>query len=493
MLKHRNSFAAMISIFVLLSAMGGCNRSNSTAEPPAVSPATSERLPPIEVVVVDDDALANAIEREWSAAGGEPLTVKRMQAADLKRRQAWTADVIVYPFSWMGDLVSRRIIRPLERATGFSPDSTDQKEALEVGDFFERTRNSEMTWGKKTYAASLGSPQFVLLYRKEVFDELSLTVPTTWAEYDRVVTRIEEQSATVREVLQVSDEQTLTAAPLGVGWAGKTFLARAAAYARNRSQDSCLFSIQSFEPQIDQAPFVRALDELRSIHQSATGSTPYSIAADLAAGKLAMAITWPEAARSTDSTRESESNSNKPTFGVASLPGSRDFFDRRSGEWQSRSPEESSCVPLIGASGRCASIGRRTPDANRAYDFVTWLASRDNGLRIASRSRDTTISRFSQSEHLSTTLPPAYSKIAGDLANVIQSDQSRDLKLSVIRVPDHERYMQALDTTIREALSSSESSQSILKKVATSWAGITEEIGSQKQVSAYGRALGIDP
>ena len=130
MLNHRNSFAAMISIFVLLSAMGGCNRSNSTAEPPAVSPATSERLPPIEVVVVDDDALANAIEREWSAAGGEPLTVKRMQAADLKRRQAWTADVIVYPFSWMGDLVSRRIIRPLERATGFSPDSTDQKEAL---------------------------------------------------------------------------------------------------------------------------------------------------------------------------------------------------------------------------------------------------------------------------------------------------------------------------------------------------------------------------
>ena len=114
-------------------------------------------------------------------------------------------------------------------------------------------------------------------------------------------------------------------------------------------------------------------------------------------------------------------------------------------------------------------------------------------MRIASRSCDTTISRFSQSEHLSTTLPPAYSKIAGDLANVIQSDQSRDLKLSVIRVPDHERYMQALDTTIREALSSSESSQSILKKVATSWAGITEEIGSQKQVSAYGRALGIDP
>ncbi len=489
MLKHRNPIAAMIAIFVLLSAMGGCNRTDSTAKPSAAGPGESERLPPIEVVVVDDDALANAIEREWTASGGAPLTMKRMQAADLKRRQAWTADVVVYPFSWMGDLVSQRIIRPLERTAGFSPNSTEQPEALEISDFFERTRNSEMTWGKKTYAASLGSPQFVLLYRKDVFDQLSLSVPTTWAEYDRVVKRVEEQSAAARTILQVSEEQPLTSAPLGVGWAAKTFLARVAAYARNRSQYSCLFSIQAFDPQINQTPFVRALDELRAIHKSAAESTPYSIAADFAAGKLAVAVTWPEAARSANSTRTSESNSKRLAFGVASLPGSRDFFDRSSGKWQSRLPTASSHVPLLGVSGRCASIGRRTPDANRAYDFVTWLASRENGLRIASRSRDTTISRFSQS----TTVPRAYSHIADELANVIQSDQSSDLKLSVIRVPGHDRYMQVLDTAVRESLSSAETSQTILNDVAESWAAITEEIGKEKQVSAYGKALGIDP
>ena len=470
-----------------------CDRSDRQKEDISKDTQSAVPLPPIEVVVVDDDSLAAAIGREWRASGGEPLNIRRMIATDLKKRQAWNADVIVYPNSWMSELVSRRIIRPFEFAAADESDADERAlPPVDLSDFFERTRNSEMQWGKRLYGVSLGSPQYVLLYRKDVFSTLSLSVPKTWSDYGELLSTLEDQSTEVRAILGTETSQPLSAEPLGVNWAAKTFLARAAAYSRNRSQYSCLFSIQDFDPQIANPPFVKALDELRSSHTVANDETPYTVAAAFADGKLATALAWPEAARSIGRDNVAGNKADKFPIGIASLPGATESFERMSGEWQSRNDAESPHVPLMGISGRCASIGRRTPDIERAYEFVLWLADSENGLRTTRRSRDTTIARFSQIGSLSAFLPPAFARSADVLSDVIVADQSRDLTLSVVRVPGHDRYMASLDIAIRESLRSPRSSKEILMGVAEQWVEITDEIGRKKQIAAYAESLGIN-
>ena len=84
----------------------------------------------------------------------------------------------------------------------------------------------------------------------------------------------------IRDKLQ-SDGGPLIGEPLSEGWAAKSFLSRAAAYAKTPSEFSCLFSIIDFSPRIASPPFERALNELRDVvriggNQIAAG-TPHEL------------------------------------------------------------------------------------------------------------------------------------------------------------------------------------------------------------------------
>jgi multiple sugar transport system substrate-binding protein len=321
-----------------------------------------------------------------------------------------------------------------------------------------------------------------------------LSAPRTWGEYARVVKTINERADEIRPLLQIDNaDRALIAEPYADDWAAKSFLARAAAYARNRSQYSCLFSIQVFEPQIDGAPFVRSLDELRAISNEVSDSfpfeTPYEIAARFAAGELAMAVTWPESLRMV----QQQNTSRNLNASVTSMPGANEYFDKSSAKWQPRGETESPYVPLLGITGRCVGIGRRSASVDRAYDFILWLTDPQNSARTAGLSSDTTIARNSQTSSIATLLPSTFSSLAPSLAETVQQDQSRELSLTVLRVPGHDRYLQTLSTAIRQSLKSSETSQHILQGVRAEWSKITEELGKDKQVQAYAESLGINP
>ncbi|MCA9216668.1 MAG: extracellular solute-binding protein [Planctomycetales bacterium] len=493
MLKLRYSLTIHVACVLLsIGLASGCNRSDQS---PAKSTPDVETksLPPIKVVVVDDESIATAIDREWSALGGALLTVENISVSELQTRSKWTADVVVYPFSWMGDLVNRRIIRPLQRTTQLGDDQTTELPVIDTSDFFDRTRKSEMQWGKQLFGASLGSPQFLLLYRTDVFEALSLSAPTTWAEYDAVLASLNKRKGEVAEMLAVDETRpSIAAAPLAEGWAAKYFLARSAAYARHRSQYSCLFSIQSFQPQLTQPPFVRALDELRASHESSLQATPYSIATGFSMGKLAMAITWPEAARTTGEDVPYDAVDKLPVAAVP-LPGARQAYDRSLNQWQTRSEEESSHVPLVGISGRCVSVCRRTVDIDRAYDFVVWATEAETGSAIARHSHETTVARFAQMEQNTGSLPAAFETTEKSIMRAISDSQAAELALSVPRIPQHDKYMAILDNAIRESVTSDASATAILQSVNNGWEQLTESIGRQQQITAYAESLGINP
>ena len=70
-------------------------------------------------------------------------------------------------------------------------------------DVFGLIRRQEARWGENLYGVSFGSPQLVLVYRKDLFQQWELSVPTTWEEYGRTIQIVskrvvEDEHAAVR-------------------------------------------------------------------------------------------------------------------------------------------------------------------------------------------------------------------------------------------------------------------------------------------------------
>ena len=176
----------------------------------------------------------------------------------------------------------------------------------------------------------------------------------------------------------------MPAEPLAEGWACKTFLARAASYARNRSEYSCLFHFRTCQAQINLPPFVRALDELRNVHTKAGAEQrllPKEVSRQFFLGKAAIAISWPGALRT------EEFQAGPFPFGIAPLPGATQRYNFSEKSWHSQdSPNTDSAVsvvPLLGISGRVAAIARTSSNLGGALDFLSWLSATDHGSQRA--------------------------------------------------------------------------------------------------------------
>ena len=104
-----------------------------------------------------------------------------MSAADfLAKEKSLAADVVIYPFTEIGSLVERRLIR------GF-PESWLDRPDYHKPDLFELPELHETAWGEKTYAVPLGSPVLVCFYRPDVFEKLGRQPPKTWTDYQELV------------------------------------------------------------------------------------------------------------------------------------------------------------------------------------------------------------------------------------------------------------------------------------------------------------------
>jgi ABC-type glycerol-3-phosphate transport system substrate-binding protein len=468
--KHdRSAIRQSNVLFTILLCIVGCSHKDSPSKAAKALSNTLHSTAPLEVIVIDDPFLAAAIEREWRAVSQSAIEVKCGPAEQIPEGD--TADVIVFPPCQMGDLVGRRVLRPL---TGSA-----EPRLVDLQDFFPLSRHHEMRWGKQLYAVSLGSPQLALFFDVEAFQEQGLTPPKTWVEYQQAIDKLP------------SDESTARAAePLGPGWAALMFVARAASYAREPNQYSCLFDMQTMQPRIALPPFVRALDELRSAAAKMPVDTvrmsPGDVMDLFVKRQIAMAISWPSAARA----EPAEAPSGwKP--GVAMLPGATEYYDSVKNEWVARGQGEAH-VPVLGLAGRCVGLTRQTRNLDRALDFVTWLSAAEQGPRVTSRSTETTIFRFSQKSQVDAWVGRSLVPIERDYFEVILQNQSSPLSLTAVRIPGQHQYMQVLDEAIRSAITSRESSLAVLAGVVEKWQQITDRLGRSGQTAAYQQSLGIN-
>lgn len=482
----RPKFTALAAAFALfvVTASGGCKRNQS--EPGSPGEPLAEL--PLRVLVIEDEPLADAVKLAWDSRVGGSAKVIQLTAAELREsdRTRLSADVILYPSYLLGDLVERGLIEPLDAESVADP-------VFDRQGLFELIRLREITWGSKVYAVPLGSPQFTLLYRKDIFSRLQLEPPTTWEQYQVLAKRLADRSA-IGDMASPDDQKWQGAVePLAPTWAGSMLLARAAAYARHRNQYSTLFDFNSMAPLIASPPFERALEELAAsaADESAARHTPDETRRIFLAGQCAMAITWPS--RAADASDEATTDRDD-WIGVAELPGSPDVYNYRTQSWEQRTAEESVHVSLIAIDGRLGSVTKDCRRKKHALGMLFMISGNELGTTIGSASSHTTLFRESQlGQEIAWVDQALEGAPARQYGEVVQAAQNRAAWLDAIRIPGRDQYIAALDRAVSSVLAAEATPGEALETASADWDRITDSIGREFQQQGYMRSLGLEP
>jgi multiple sugar transport system substrate-binding protein len=439
-------------------------------------------------LVIDDPDLAKAVEREWVSVGGDPLTIRHVTQEEFvgQQQRRLASDAVIFPSSLLGDLAGRDWLQPLGDAELNDP-------RLQRRDIWDAIRLHETNWGGQTIAVPLGSPTFVLMYREDIFSRLGLSPPRTWAEYRDLAERLND-----RQVLGDKDAPTAgpwsgTCEPTGIGWGAEWLLARAASYARHRSQYSTLFDYSDLRPLVDGPPFVRALEEMAAAAKfcpPGSARDPASVRSCFLQGQCAMAVTWLVPAGG-------QAASDRPpqwTTGFRPLPGSPEAYNYRTRQWDPRLSEERSSVPLIGFAGRLGAVTRESRDASQAITLLAFASSTETSVRCAAASEYSTLFRESQLTQLPQWVGPPFSAAeAGKYAETLREIFATSNSLTTLRIPGRHRYMSALDQAVRRVLEGAEAPGAALSAVAAQWQEITDSIGRDTQRRAYVQSIGLRP
>jgi ABC-type glycerol-3-phosphate transport system substrate-binding protein len=464
--------------FILLLGLAGC-----PSPPQPVSPADVDTTP-LRLLVVDDPALGQAIAREWQARTEKTLEVMDVAVNDLAKASRLPGDVIVFPSGLLGLLVERRLIVPLDEEPLAQPE-------FDRRDIFDQIRLREMTWGNRTVAVPLGSPQLLLAYRADIFAELAIAPPSDWTDYQAVLVKLADRAA-LGDLAPPEDQPwRATVEPLADGWAGQLLLARAAAYAAHRDQISPLFRFDSGEPLIGQPPYSRALRELAAAARAGdfgdTRLAPDEAVAELRAGRAAMALGWlapdPAAVAVPGATSKGE-------IKFALLPGAKLSFNYATKRWDKVESDQPIRVPTLALAGRFAGVSSNSSSMKRSQGFVAWLGGKEVSGQIGPQSRMTTLFRKShvaQAERWSGGASPAETE---SYADALQSALALPQVFPGLRLPGRDEYLTALDQAVQKAVTEETPPAELLEEAAKRWTEITASIGAEKQKNANLRSLG---
>ena len=312
------------SVAMLLCVLTtGCTKSNSDTNEKDESASVEFVAPdPLTLLVVGDDQLGPRIQRQWAARRDGEITVVDSSVEDFLSSEfeiPVDVDVMIYPPSMLGDLVSMERLLEIPRDI-WNSDEVNKSALL------KHYRTLVVRHDDRNWAVPLGSPCFSMICNRQLFESAELAPPAMWDKMERCFGKLKETLADDKES-KLRPELDL---PLARGWAGHTFLARAAPEIALRGRLSVVFDRQTMKPLVTLPPFVESLRQIKALaSKRSLELDPKQVYQLAAAGESAIAITWPSIGfedSTVDLPDEQELDENPiPIF--ASLPGSSRWFD----------------------------------------------------------------------------------------------------------------------------------------------------------------------
>jgi len=438
----------------------------------------------LTVAVLEDSRLADTLrsyEGQWQAEIGAPLEVH----AASNEGQLQKADVIVFRSAQLGQLADAGQIAPLAEEK-FLPHSAAWSDLVEL------VRDQEGRWGRHVYAVPLGSPVLVCYCRADLLDRLGLRPPRTWEEYLQAAQQLKERSRL--GAAESPKEPTWAPAlePWAAGWAGWTFLARAASYAKHPNYYSTLFEMQSMRPRIAEPPFVRALEELVATAKLAPPdlreADPDQVRERFWRGQCGLALCWPSRAGPENASPEIKCT-------IVPIPGASAVWHPEEQKWLPASKGELFRTPLLGISGRWAAVGASSEHPEAALQLIFWLVGKQGSEPRPAVCPATTVFRKSElkdPKRLQAWVEPAMPReTALQYADALHQTFSSSQWLVGLRIPGWPEYMAELDAAVHAAVQGEKTAQQALQAAAQKWQEITHRLGLDRQRQAYRRNLGL--
>lgn len=473
----------LVGLGLVLFLTSGCRR--EAAGP--LTPAAPADAPPLRLLVIGDSELAKVIQREWDARTAGELALRELSVDELLEWQhpRLAADVVIYPSQLLGDLAGRDWLAHIPADDWDDP-------AFQSREIFPAIRKQVLVWGEDPIATPLGGAQLFLFYRRDIFEKLGVEPPQTWSEYQGLVEQLAARER-VQELIGSADGPwSGTCEPAEGEWTALTFLARAAPYAKHRSQFSALFDYRSMEPLIAGPPFERALTELRAVAASTADAQPLSAEETVVRvlrGQSAMAIGTLAGLRADGLPDE------LPEIGIAPLPGGRDVYNFRSSSWEQRSADESWRAPLLGFEGKLGSLTKESRQPGEAIRLLTFLSGPEMSVTISLAGNEAGPYRESHltmaEKWLGAGADPALKTQFEETMRTIGNDPNC---LTIPRIPGSREYLATLAASIQEALTGDGAKKpavDVLTAVAAKWNEITDARGRDQQQQAYRQSLGL--
>ncbi len=475
---------AVIGMVLVLGVIGaGCTTQDSPPRP--IQPSR------LRLVVLNDARLAEAFrqyEGQWQAETGNLLEVRAELADSLESQPSFSkeADVVVFASGMLGELAEAKHLTPLSQEK-LAPYESAWTNLL------ERIRDQEGRWGQEVWAVPFGSPVLVCYCRADLFERLHLQPPRSWEEYVRVAEILHERTKLGSGAPPADRPWSGVAEPLGPGWAASVLLARAASYAKHPDYYSCLFDMETMAPRIDQAPFVRALEDLAAAAKFSSSDAlqddPDRVRERFWRGECGMALTWPTRAGP-------EKSAPGVQCTIVPLPGASAVYHPKEHQWLPAPKGEVFRVPILGIAGRWAGVASQSDQPETALQLIFWLVSKQGMEPRPTVCPAITLCRRSDlknPQQLRNWVEPAMSsQTALQYAETLQQSLSTPQWLVSLRIPGRAEYLAALEAAVHATLRGQKTPSEALQEAAQTWRTTTSRYGVEKQRAAYRRNLGLE-
>lgn len=466
----------------------GCTKSDSSGDKKTKPEVVEFIAPdPLTVMVIGDENLGPRIKRQWAARRDGEMTIVDSSSADFLSGEfkiPADVDVLIYPPSMLGDLVS------LERVLEVPRDVWIDEE-LNKNEILKHFRTLVIRHDDRNWAMPLGSPCFSMICNRPLFKSAQIEPPVMWDKMDRCLEKL-------KIVLDQDDDSKLepkvdfTLAP---GWAAHAFLARVAPEIALRGRLSVVFERQTMKPLVATTPFVESLQQLKAVaSKRSLELDPKRLYRLAAAGDSAIAMTWPALgfAEETDEAPDEEELDENPIPLITSLPGSGRWYDSRSGGWGKRSGDDQTHTDTIGYGGLIGSVAATSANDQTAFEFLSWLCSKKISLVTMPQSPEVGPFRASHIGDVSRWAGDRISlDVADEYADVLAANHDRGQAIIFPRVPGYQKYFEVLDNAVRDCIGSEKTPEEALEEVARKWEEITEASGRKQQIRNLRQATGF--
>jgi ABC-type glycerol-3-phosphate transport system substrate-binding protein len=378
-----------LALASLTALLLGCPAKPSTKTDPAVAKpfASQDVKMTVPAGLGFAEEWRNVLD-EWSAETGATYSIREVEGWNQPGRaeqplQESRGKLALFPLTRLGETTAASAWQPI-------PENIKGDTALGWNDILPGIRENVCSPGRTASLVPLSVPVLVCYYREDLLRKAKLSPPQTWDEYHDLLKKLPEWAPGLTAVEPWSPEFRAT-----------MFLARAASHAKPPGFFSYLFDIETGQPLIGTAGFVRGLEESQAawplLAANCATLSPADCRREFLAGRAAMAISLetgpgdppllfgPAVAKVLPKVAGEKPQPDKAgamprpdgmqiTF--TPLPGARESFNQSTKAWEHRGDRSLNRVSLTGFAGLMAGVSSSATPAERdaAWSALARLA-----------------------------------------------------------------------------------------------------------------------